>query len=92
MIKRNIIEGQEALKRAQEVLVMPGVKLRRAKGKPIFFASPDSLEVIIRDVDGVRTLGKFVAGRFKVIKEAASSGERSPSKTASKLAAAVKHT
>lgn len=91
LIKRNIREGQEALKRAQVVLIKPGVKLLRAKGKPIFFASPDSLDAIVREVDGVRTIGKFVGGRFKVAKNTRPAAKQSVLKKVTKNTPAPKH-
>jgi hypothetical protein len=91
LIKRNIREGQEALKRAQAVLIRPGVKLHRAKGKAIFFASPDSLDAIVREVDGVRTIGKFVGGRFKITQSTRSSVKQSVLEKVNKVTSHPKH-
>lgn len=90
LVKRNIKEGQEALMRAQAALVKPGVKLLRSKGKPIFFATPDHLDIVVREVDGVRTLGKFVGGRFRVIKESNSAVKRATAKRASSRVVSAK--
>jgi len=70
VIQRNIEDGQAALMRARDALIKPGVKITRAKGKPLYFGSPDRPDVIIREVDGVRTVGKFVGGRFWALKNA----------------------
>lgn len=88
LVKRNIKEGQEALMRVQAALIKPGVRLLRSKGKPIFFASPDRMDVVVREVDGVRTLGKFVGGRFRAIKEVKPSGKQAiPQKAARPVSA-----
>lgn len=71
LVRQNIKEGQDALKRVHSVLVKPGISLSAPKGTPIFFAIPDRLDVIIREVDGVRTTGRFVDGRFRKIDEKA---------------------
>lgn len=63
--QRNIEEGQAALVRAKKVLVKHGVKIPRVKGKPLYFGSPDQPNIIIRELDGVRTPGKFIGGRFR---------------------------
>lgn len=68
-IRQNIKEGQDALTRVHSVLVKPGVRLSAPKGTPIFFAIPDRLDVIIREIDGVRTTGRFIDGRFRKINE-----------------------
>lgn len=90
LVKRNIKEGQDALMRAQEVLVKPGVKLQRSRGKPIYFASPDRLDVVVREVDGIRTLGKFVGGRFRVFKQPSPTLKTAMSKKTSKIAPVIK--
>ena len=69
VVRRNIEDGQAALMRARTALAKPGVKISRAKGKPLYFGSADRPDVIIREVDGVRTAGKFVGGRFRALTE-----------------------
>lgn len=69
VVQRNIEDGQAALMRARAALSRPGVKINRAKGKPLYFGSADRPDVIIREVDGVRTTGKFVGGRFRALAE-----------------------
>lgn len=68
VVQRNIEDGQAALMRAKGALVKRGVKITRTKGKPLYFGSPERPDVIIREVDGVRTIGKFVSGRFRALK------------------------
>lgn len=63
-LKRNITAGQAALKRAKQVLVTPGVKLIKKKGVPKFYASPETPGMIIREIDGRKSLGKFANGKF----------------------------
>ena len=69
VLQRNIEDGQAALMRAKTVLTRPGVKITRAKGKPLYFGSAERPDVIIRELDGVRTSGKFVGGRFRPMAE-----------------------
>ena len=57
--------------RVHGVLLKPGVRLSAPKGISIFFAIPDRLDVIIREIDGVRTTGRFIDGRFRKINEKA---------------------
>ena len=68
-IESNIREGQSALLRAKQAFIKTGVKISRPKGKPLYFGSPENPEWIIREVDGVRTVGKYVGGRFRVLPE-----------------------
>lgn len=70
-IQANILDGQAALERAKSAFLKPGVKITRPRGKPIYFGSPDRPDVIIREVDGVRTTGRFVGGRFRALKDEA---------------------
>ena len=69
VVQRNIEDGQAALMRAKTVLTRPGVKITRAKGKPLYFGSAERPDVIIRELDGVRTSGKFIGGRFRPLAE-----------------------
>ena len=69
VVQRNIEDGQAALMRAKTVLTRQGVKITRAKGKPLYFGSSERPDVIIRELDGVRTSGKFVGGRFRPMAE-----------------------
>lgn len=70
VVRRNIEAGQAALRHAKNALITPGVKISRPKGKPLYFGSPDQPDLIIREVDGVRTFGKFTSGRFRIVKKA----------------------
>lgn len=69
VVQQNIKDGQAALMRAKTALVKPGVKITRSKGKPLYFGSSERPDVIIREVDGIRTVGKFVSGRFRALKD-----------------------
>lgn len=69
VVQRNIEDGQAALRRAKTALVKPGVTITRSKGKPLYFGSSERPDVIIREVDGVRTIGKFTGGRFRTLKD-----------------------
>lgn len=62
--KTNIKKGQAALKRARHALLKPGVKLPREKGVPLYFGCEDKPGLMIQELDGKRTVGKFVDGRF----------------------------
>lgn len=66
VVKKNIEDGQAALARAKPALMSSGVKISRQKGKPIYYGSPDSPDLIIREIDGVRSVGTFSQGRFRV--------------------------
>lgn len=67
-VQRNIKAGQEALCRARDVLITPGVKIVRKKGVPLFFGCEDNPGLMVRELNGKRTLGKIVGGRFRPIK------------------------
>jgi len=60
----NIKEGQAALMRARHALLKPGVKLPREKGVPLYFGCEDRPGLMIQELDGRRTVGKFVDGQF----------------------------
>lgn len=68
--RANIVAGQAALRRAKAALVKPGIKLPREKGVPLYFGCEDQPGLMIQELDGKRTLGKFVRGRFRAVKEA----------------------
>ena len=64
-IRQNIQAGQAALRRMKNALIKPGVILERKKGVPLYFGSADHPDLLIREKDGVKTLGRFVNGRFR---------------------------
>lgn len=67
VVRRNIEAGQAALRHAKDALITPGIKISRQKGQPLYFGSSDRPDLIIREVDGVRTFGKFTSGRFRIV-------------------------
>lgn len=62
--RANIEEGQKALIRAKSALIKPGIRLPREKGVPLYFGCDDQPGLLIRELDGKRTLGRIVRGRF----------------------------
>lgn len=66
--RANIEAGQKALMRAKSALIKPGIKLSREKGVPLYFGCDDQPDLLIRELDGKRTLGKIVRGRFHAVK------------------------
>lgn len=60
----NILAGQVALSGLREALANPGVKLVRRKGVPLYFGCPDRPGWMIRELDGKKTMGRFVGDRF----------------------------
>lgn len=67
-ILRNIEAGQSALRQVKTALVKSGVKISRHKGQPLYFGSSERPDLIIREVNGVRTYGKFTSGKFRIAK------------------------
>ena len=70
-IKRNIEAGQSALSRAKEALVTKGVKIPFQKGVPLFYGDSREPEVMIREMNGVKTRGKVVNGSFRAFRQSA---------------------
>lgn len=64
-VKRNIQAGQSALARAKTKLVKHGVKIKAAKGVPLFHADPELPGQLIRELNGKRERGVFENGKFK---------------------------
>lgn len=64
-VKRNVKAGQFALARAREALVKRGIKMKVAKGVPIFHADPKLPGQLVRRLDGKSQSGVFVDGKFK---------------------------
>ena len=65
-VKRNVKNGQIAMARAMSKIVKPGVKIKAAKGVPLFHTESKHPGEIVRELDGKRTIGRFVNGRFIV--------------------------
>jgi len=80
VLRANIKAGQDALRRGKSALLKPGVKLPRKKGIPLYFGCEDRPGWMVRELDGKRTVGRFVSGRFMVEKPASSATakKRSP--------------
>jgi hypothetical protein len=68
--RANIEAGQAALQRGKSALVKPGVKLTRQKGIPLYFGCEDRPGWMVRELDGKKTVGRFMSGRFVAEKRA----------------------
>lgn len=68
--KANIEAGQAALRRGKSALAKPGVKLARQRGVPLYFGCEDRPGWMIRELDGKKTVGRFVGNRFLAEKTA----------------------
>lgn len=66
-VQRNIKAGQAALRRAGKALITPGVVIVRKKGVPLYYGSKEDPHLIVRELNGEKTVGKFVGGRFRPI-------------------------
>lgn len=62
--RANIEAGQAALRRGKSALVKSGVKLDRQNGIPLYFGCEDRPGWMIRELDGKKTVGRFVKARF----------------------------
>jgi len=69
--RTNIEAGQAALRRAKSALIKAGIKLPREKGVPLYFGCENRPGLMIQELDGKRTLGKFVRGYFRAVPNAA---------------------
>jgi hypothetical protein len=78
VLQANIEAGQAALRRGKAALMKTGVKLTRGKGIPLYFGCDDRPGWMVRDLDGKKTVGRFVGGRFISEKPAISSKKRIP--------------
>lgn len=65
-VERNVKAGQFALAIARETLAKSGIKMKVAKGVPIFHADAKLPGQLIRRLDGRSESGVFVNGKFKV--------------------------
>ena len=66
--RANIEAGQAALQRGKSAITKIGVKIPRKKGTPLYFGSEDRPGWMVRELDGKRTMGRFVSGRFRAEK------------------------
>ena len=64
-IRANIKAGQAALQRGKTAIIKVGVKIPRVKGIPLYFGSEDRVGWMVRELDGQKTMGRFVSGRFR---------------------------
>ena len=48
-------------------LVRSGVKIKVSAGIPMFHADPSRPDRLVREIDGVRELGKIVNGTFRAV-------------------------
>ena len=74
--RANIEAGQAALRRAKSTLIKVGIKLPREKGVPLYFGCENRPGLMIQELDGKRTLGKFVRGCFRVVKQPGTSAPK----------------
>lgn len=67
-VNTNITAGQQALARARNRILKPGVTISAQPGVPLFSADPKQPEFLIRRLDGKIQRGKFTDGKFQVAK------------------------
>ncbi len=63
-IARNIGAGHDALSRAVDAFLVPGVQLKIRKGVPLFRVDAENPQVLIRELDGLLDRGSIVDGKF----------------------------
>jgi hypothetical protein len=63
-VRGNVKAGREALKRATEALVRPGVTLKLGADVPRFRADADRPGMLIRELNGKVQRGRIVKGAF----------------------------
>ena len=67
ILRANIKAGQEALRRAKEAIISPGIVLQREKGVPLYYGCDTDPGLIIQELDGKKSLGTFSGGCFRVV-------------------------
>ena len=67
ILRANIKAGQEALRRAKEAIISPGIVLQRKKGVPLYYGCDADPRLIIQELDGKKSIGTFSGGRFRVV-------------------------
>jgi hypothetical protein len=65
-IRRNVVVGQLALKRAKSRIIKPGVTIHAGANIPLYHADPEKPGKLIRILNGKQDRGVFVNGRFIV--------------------------
>jgi hypothetical protein len=69
-IKRNVSEGQKALKRGAKKLATAGVTIRVSKKIPLYSADESNPEFLIRNLNGKTVRGVFnEQGRFEIVRK-----------------------
>ena len=66
-IQSRVEESRLALAGLAARLIKPGVRIRKVKGVPLFYADPQHPDRLIRELDGKRESGAFRDGLFEVI-------------------------
>jgi len=69
-LQRNVTSGQRALARAATKIVKAGVSLRDVSSVPLYHADPKEAGRLIRELNGKRSKGYFVGGKFRVLSKA----------------------
>lgn len=67
ILRANIKAGQDALRRAKSAIISPGVSIPRKKGVPLYYCSDSHPGLIVRELDGKKSLGRYSGGRFRVV-------------------------
>ena len=52
------------LKTILNILITPGIKLPRQKNVPLYFGCEDNPGWMIRELNGKRTIGRFIKDKF----------------------------
>ncbi len=66
-IARNVKLGQTAFVHVKDRLLGPGVRLRKMKGVPLYYADPEQPTLIVQKLDGKITRGVIRDGKFVTI-------------------------
>jgi hypothetical protein len=69
---RNAAESTAAFARLKEHLVVPGVRIKRKAGVPLFYANKNRSGTVIRELDGRKDVGILLEdGSFQLLDTAA---------------------
>lgn len=60
----------EHVRRAKSTLIKAGIKLPREKGVPLYFGVENQPRLMLQELDGKRTQGKFIRGCCRAVKQA----------------------
>lgn len=62
---RGVEDSRRAMRAlADAVLALPGIKLQRKVGVPLFYVDTEDPTLIVRELDGMKQRGRFEDGRF----------------------------